>query len=518
MAGKADTEEKKSRGLNEAYFYEAFAAHYLTDLFSSGHTRPPRRKFHTPNANMTAIGGAKSNLISETPIWDYHCRYMHDDDSATGLLVRNETGDQWIQYGDKQLLEAGNVLNRVRVTQCLQASVDELWTLGFNYKGGKNDPLPPPSAFAAFKISPKPMLSYSDPDGWIKAWNGYDQHNTAPLWRAESADEPETKDWTYRKDLNDHSKFARVTGSPKGSWSISGVSATEESYKIRDAAFRGEGQFMEAKAFGSFLETGGFLQVQELMVGDKVRRCLNVWGCTSVKFRRNDNICFTIRNRLIDFDANAPSYDPTSLHWDSWWDGSDTTMYHFHQADNGKGDMVLTAYPITDPMSDETQIVDYNPAKSWNFTIDSSAITETKLPMSPSGGLRFVLGNFEKGKTSKAADLATLVFAADGSAQLYIGTLRDGKYQQLGVSDSLNLKADGLHFLKKLSGGSGQQDTVALASASKSGSQVNLDITIFSVDSKVRAKRLSSVQIPYSGPLEDVSVLVSQPCARLETC
>lgn len=513
MAGKADTEEKKSRGLNEAYFYEAFASHYLTDLFSSGHMRPPRRKFHTTDVNMTALGGAKSNLLSETPIWDYHCRYMHDDDSASGLLVRNAKGDQWIQYGDKQLLEPGNVLNRTKVTECLQASVDELWTLGFNYKGGADDPLPSPNDFAAFKLSPKPMLSYNDPDGWIKAWNGYDQHNIAPLWRAESPDEPATKKWTYRKDLNDHSKFTRVEGSPKGEWALlGGVNATDESYAIRDAAFRGEGQFMEAKAFGSFLETGGFLQVQELMVDKKARRCLNVWGCTSVKFRRNDNICFTVRNRLIDFDAKAPNYDPKSLHWASWWDGETTNMYHFHQTDSGKGDMVLTVYPLTDPMSSEdTQIVDYNPAKSWNFSIDASVITETKIPVSPSSGLRFILGNFEKGKKSKAPDLATLVFAANGSAQLFVGTVRDGKYQQLGASDSVTLKADALHFLKKTSGASGQPDSVALVSASKSGSQVNIDVKIFSVDTTVQVKSLNAVQIPYNGPLEDVSVMVSLP-------
>lgn len=28
---------------------------------------------------------------------------MHDDDSATGLLVRNELGDQWIEYGKMML-------------------------------------------------------------------------------------------------------------------------------------------------------------------------------------------------------------------------------------------------------------------------------------------------------------------------------------------------------------------------------------------------------------------------------
>lgn len=458
---------------------------------------------------MTAAAGAKSNLAKETPVWDMHCRYMHDDDSACGLLVKNEKGDYWIQYGDKQLLEPGNVLNRVRVTQCLQASVDELWNLGFNYKGGVNDPLPPSNKFAAFKLLPKPMLSYTDPNGWVKAWNGYDQHNIAPLWRAESPDEPQTKEWTYRKDLNDHSKFTRLRGSPKGSWSATLVSATEESQRIVAAEFKGEGQFMEGKAF-PFIDTGGFLQVQELMTDGKARRCLNVWGPANVKFRRTDNMCFTIRNRILDFDAGAPTYDPKSLHWDSWFDGSSTSMYHFHRADGGKGDTILSVYPLKDPKpSDVTQAIEFDPEKSWSFSIDSNTITESKVPTGSSAGLRFILGNFEEGNTSKSPDLAVLAFTTSGSAQLYIGTIRDGKYKQLGVSDNVSLKANALHFLKKINGSDGQPDTVALTSASQSGSKMSLDITVFSVDSKVQAKTLATVPLSYSGPLEDVSVMVS---------
>lgn len=36
------------------------------------------------------------------------CRVMHDDDSATGLLVKNAAGEQWIAFGDKQLFMPGN--------------------------------------------------------------------------------------------------------------------------------------------------------------------------------------------------------------------------------------------------------------------------------------------------------------------------------------------------------------------------------------------------------------------------
>jgi hypothetical protein len=41
---------------------------------------------------------------------------MHDDDCATGVLVRNENGDEWIEYGDKQFFEAKNAVNRARAS------------------------------------------------------------------------------------------------------------------------------------------------------------------------------------------------------------------------------------------------------------------------------------------------------------------------------------------------------------------------------------------------------------------
>jgi hypothetical protein len=112
------SEAEKWKKLKEAYIYEAFASHYLTDLFSSGHIRAPRRYLHSPNVlTMNLLGAAKEKLhCEETPIWDYQLRYvssttrkdfeqadfmkqMHDDDSATGILVQNKLGHQWIMYG-----------------------------------------------------------------------------------------------------------------------------------------------------------------------------------------------------------------------------------------------------------------------------------------------------------------------------------------------------------------------------------------------------------------------------------
>ncbi|MCJ1445093.1 MAG: hypothetical protein MMC23_005598 [Stictis urceolatum] len=128
-AGKRTDTSSRKNALKEAYLYEAFAAHYITDLFSSGHCRVPRRKLHN-GSYASAVGGKiwgnDSNLdflhqgscdidfIKRTGdrINDDQCRYMHDDDSATGVLVSNVNGQEWIAYGDKQFFLPHNALNR----------------------------------------------------------------------------------------------------------------------------------------------------------------------------------------------------------------------------------------------------------------------------------------------------------------------------------------------------------------------------------------------------------------------
>jgi len=57
--------------LRLAYVHEAFAAHFLTDLFSSGHLRAPRRPFHNPDYLAMV-----PHAISKDPIWDFQCRYV----------------------------------------------------------------------------------------------------------------------------------------------------------------------------------------------------------------------------------------------------------------------------------------------------------------------------------------------------------------------------------------------------------------------------------------------------------
>lgn len=107
--GANDTRRQEEK-LLEAYLNDAFACHFLTDLFSSGHLRVDRRGMHTWNKVEEGL----DNALSAPPIWDFQARIMHDDDSATGLLVHNQEGQIWIAYGDKQLMENHATVGRYR--------------------------------------------------------------------------------------------------------------------------------------------------------------------------------------------------------------------------------------------------------------------------------------------------------------------------------------------------------------------------------------------------------------------
>lgn len=94
-----------------AYFLEAFACHFLTDLFSAGHLRTPRKTLHTNN-----------------PAADLCSRLMHDEDSYNGLVVQDNSANptSWIAYGDKRLNDTLNATNFSRARNAVQISLNEV--------------------------------------------------------------------------------------------------------------------------------------------------------------------------------------------------------------------------------------------------------------------------------------------------------------------------------------------------------------------------------------------------------
>ena len=55
----------------------AFCLHYLTDIFSSGHLRTPRRQIHNDNYNEQSIAATSAIISKETPIWDFQANYVY---------------------------------------------------------------------------------------------------------------------------------------------------------------------------------------------------------------------------------------------------------------------------------------------------------------------------------------------------------------------------------------------------------------------------------------------------------
>jgi hypothetical protein len=99
--------------LDWAYAMNAFADHFLTDLFSAGHIRTPRKQLH--DAVSPSEAGA---LLS---------RYMHDEDCLWGLAVTNQNGNRWRTYGDKRYFDTVDVSNKAQVDIAVQESVNEVY-------------------------------------------------------------------------------------------------------------------------------------------------------------------------------------------------------------------------------------------------------------------------------------------------------------------------------------------------------------------------------------------------------
>ncbi|MDR6606933.1 phospholipase [Pseudomonas synxantha] len=158
--------------LELAYAMNAFADHYLTDLFSAGHLRVPRREL--------------AAVVTPSDLGSLITRFMHDEDSKFGLNVRNGDGDQWRAYGDKRYFDAIDSINRMHVNQAVQASADEIFAA---YLSGI---APSPGNFAALKKLPD-LQAALNPVG-----------NFSPLFKVEGSKV------LRRKDVNNLNDTATV--------------------------------------------------------------------------------------------------------------------------------------------------------------------------------------------------------------------------------------------------------------------------------------------------------------------
>lgn len=99
--------------LKTAYAMNAFACHYLSDLFASGHMRTPR--FELYHSVIPSIVGS---VLSD---------YMHAEDNTFGLVVQNKKGQTWMAFGDAYFLDPRNQENREIFIDALQTSANEIF-------------------------------------------------------------------------------------------------------------------------------------------------------------------------------------------------------------------------------------------------------------------------------------------------------------------------------------------------------------------------------------------------------
>jgi hypothetical protein len=124
--------------LEDAYMRNAFADHYLSDLFSAGHLCTDRVKLH-----VWSIVGIPFSFLK---CGDYLAMYVHDEDSHYGLNVENERGDRWRCYGDKRYFNPENQRNRELCEEAVKVSIQEIYN-AYQTKNGAD-------VFGALKLIP----------------------------------------------------------------------------------------------------------------------------------------------------------------------------------------------------------------------------------------------------------------------------------------------------------------------------------------------------------------------------
>jgi len=334
---------------------------------------------------------------------------------------------------------------------CLQASVREVYEVGFRAAGSAefddNETAwkTYKDRFRAIKLIPNPMLAVKSAN-----WDPSTMNNTAPLWLASEADgKGGHNDWTYRKNINDHSNYIRQSGNPgevPGSFSWISEKWTmptprDECVRIRDASFRGDDQYANQMTMEG-LVSGGFLQVQTFRNPDKVGSTyVNFWSPALVEIGGGVLDTFTIRNRVSD--VHTPSLDGIEgaqlIHWlarDDYGHGSNATwltgFYWKTSADGKTSSILLTEEEFRDaelPRGNESVVPGgrrkkFNLSKSWNMKAVMSMRTLTlasHLPVNAEyANLTRVLADSFLPYDSTAPDYLAVIYLPGNTAQVAV--------------------------------------------------------------------------------------------------
>lgn len=142
IAGKTDAD------LDQAYAVNAFADHYLTDLFSSGHLRTTRRQLYERQYGATGplVDPRTSAWTPDSATSGMLAKCQHDEDSLNGLWVTNLAGDQWLCFGDSRYRDPQNYANAALVQKAVANSINEVFQAFTNKRA--------PTSYAAQQLIP----------------------------------------------------------------------------------------------------------------------------------------------------------------------------------------------------------------------------------------------------------------------------------------------------------------------------------------------------------------------------
>jgi hypothetical protein len=114
--------EKNEKKLKKAYAIDAFACHFLTDLFSAGHIRNQRGDLETFLVNELEFRKEWAK-----PLSGLLTGAQHEKDGNDGLNVSNQRGDSWRAYGDGCFFLPKNKENKKQAIEATQTSINEIY-------------------------------------------------------------------------------------------------------------------------------------------------------------------------------------------------------------------------------------------------------------------------------------------------------------------------------------------------------------------------------------------------------
>ncbi|CAM0117672.1 hypothetical protein [Rhabdochlamydiaceae symbiont of Dictyostelium giganteum] len=163
-ASKTKSQEK----LKEAYAIDAFACHFLTNLFKSGHIRnqyPDLETILVKELKFTESMGKKiAKALSSV---------QHEEDRKEGLQVQDQEGKTW-RTREGLFTNGESRENQKRMIEVMQQSIDEIYTAYSHLNGESVSPI---AHLTPYPTSSNPAPIYEIKENALILYNGLIAHH-----------------------------------------------------------------------------------------------------------------------------------------------------------------------------------------------------------------------------------------------------------------------------------------------------------------------------------------------------